>query len=354
MTDQRPIDLRSDTVTLPSPAMMQAIATAELGDDVYGGDPTVRRLERAMADTVGMQAGLLVTSGTQSNLTALMAHLQRGEEFIVGDQFHIFKYEGGGAAVLGALVPHPLPTPVDGRLDPAAVTAAIRPDDVHHPITRLLCLENTFNGVPVPLAHQDNLVDIARHRGLKVHLDGARLFNASTALGVSPQRLCEGLDSVSVCLSKGLGAPVGSVLCGSRDFIERARRVRKLLGGGLRQAGILAACGLVALEEEVPRLAEDHANARRLADGLRDIEGIDVHAHSGSTNMVFITVDDAVHAALRQHLHASGIITGNQKPVMRLVTHRDISSADIDRVIDAIRLFYADYSRSSAASRSLA
>lgn len=334
--------------------MMRAIAAAELGDDVYGGDPTVRRLEQTMADIVGMEAGLFVTSGTQSNLTALMAHLQRGEEFIVGDQFHIFKYEGGGSAVLGGLVPHPLPTPVDGRLDPAAVVAAIRPDDVHHPVTRLLCLENTFNGLAIPVTHQDEVVKAARARGLKVHLDGARLFNAATALDVSPKRLCEGLDSVSVCLSKGLGAPVGSVLCGPRDFVERGRRVRKLLGGGLRQAGVLAACGLVALEEEVPRLSEDHANATRLADGLRGIEGIEVDARPGTTNMVFVTVDVEAHAALRHHLHENGIVTGSQKPVMRLVTHRDISTADVDRVIDAFRQFYVDYSSPSAARRARA
>ncbi len=343
------IDLRSDTVTMPSQAMLAAIPRAELGDDVYGGDPTVRRLERVMADTVGMEAGLFVTSGTQSNLTALMAHLERGEEFIVGDKYHVFQHEALGSAVLGSLAPHPLPTPADGRLTPEAVEAAIRPDDIHYPPTRLLCLENTFNGVPIPLDHHERLTELARRRGLKVHLDGARLFNAAVALGVGVRELCHGVDSVSICLSKGLGAPVGSVLCGEAGFIERGRRIRKMLGGGLRQAGVLAACGLVALEEEVPRLAEDHANAARLATGLGEIEGLVVEPTSALTNMVFITPHTGDHARLREHLAARGILTGAQAPTMRLVTHRDVTAADIDFVLETFADFYDSPARNAAA-----
>jgi threonine aldolase len=350
MNQTRIIDLRSDTVTLPSAAMMEAIAVAELGDDVYGGDPTVQRLERAMAERTGMEAGLFVTSGTQSNLTALMAHLGRGEEFIVGDAFHIFQHEALGSAVLGSLAPHPLATPEDGCLDPAEVEAAIRPDDVHYPVTRLLCLENTFNGVPIPLEHQDRLAEVAHRRGLKVHLDGARLFNAAIALGVDADRLCENVDSVSVCLSKGLGAPVGSVLCGARAFVERSRRIRKMLGGGLRQAGILAACGLVALEREVPRLGEDHDNAARLAAGINAIEGVEVASISARTNMVFVVPHPDDHGALRRHLEARGILTGAQRPSMRLVTHRDVSAGDVDTVIAAFAAFYERGVRSGASS----
>jgi threonine aldolase len=340
MKKDRHIDLRSDTVTLPTPGMMRAIGKAELGDDVYGGDPTVRKLERAMAETVGMEAGLFVTSGTQSNLTALMAHLDRGEEFIVGDAYHIFQHEALGSAVLGSLAPHPLQTPEDGCLPAETVAAAIRPDDVHYPVTRLLCLENTFNGIPIPLKHQRLLTALAHERGLLVHLDGARLFNAATALGVCARELCDGLDSVSVCLSKGLAAPVGSVLCGTEDFISRGRRIRKMLGGGLRQAGILAACGLVALEEEVPRLSEDHASAKRLAEGLRSIDALAVSPYSARTNMVFVAPPPEDHASLRQHLAERGILTGSQRPAIRLVTHRDVSESDVDTVVDAVREYF--------------
>jgi threonine aldolase len=340
MTPQRPIDLRSDTVTRPSTAMLNAMTRAELGDDVYGDDPTVKRLEQAMAERVGMEAGLFVTSGTQSNLTALMSHLQRGEEFIVGSQYHIFKYEACGSAVLGGLAPHPIATPELGALDPAQVASAIRPDDIHHPPTRLLCLENTFNGVPIPLDHQRQLSALAHQRGLRVHLDGARLFNACTALGISSKDLCAGIDSVSVCLSKGLGAPVGSVLCGTSDFVERARRIRKMLGGGLRQAGVLAACGLIALEEEIPRLDQDHQNARKLADGLRHIERLSVEPHSGLTNMVFVTPTATDHEDLHAYLRQRHILIGSQQPTIRLVTHRDILTRDIEQVVETFAGYY--------------
>ncbi len=340
MNETDSIDLRSDTVTLPSAEMMAAIQTAPLGDDVYGGDPTVGRLERTMAETVGMQAGLFVTSGTQSNLTALMAHLGRGEEFLVGDRYHIFQHEACGSAVLGGLAPHPLAVGDDGRLEVSQVLAAIRPDDIHYPPTRLLCLENTFNGVPLDQAHQDALCDAAHGHGLAVHLDGARLFNAAVALGISARELCANVDSVSVCLSKGLGAPVGSVLCGTREFIERARRIRKMLGGGLRQAGILAACGLVALEQEVPRLAEDHRRAARLARALERLPGLQVRPESGLTNMVFVVPTEADRQRLRDHLAGRGIRTGSGGPPMRLVLHRDIDDAALERIVDAFETFY--------------
>ncbi len=334
------IDLRSDTVTKPTDEMMAAIATAPLGDDVYGGDPTVMKLEQTMAETVGMEAGLFVTSGTQSNLCALLSHLQRGQEFIVGADYHIFQHEACGSAVLGGLAPHPLTTPTDGRLELDQVENAIRPDDIHYPVTRLLCLENTFNGIPVPLDHQNALATLAHDKGLLVHLDGARLFNACTALGCSPEVLCQQLDSVSVCLSKGLGAPVGSLLCGGRAFIETARRNRKMLGGGLRQSGILAACGITALEQEVPRLHEDHAKARRLATALSLIADIEVSPESAKTNMVFVTPRAKDHTRLRKHLNNAGILTGAQKPTLRLVLHRDISFSDVDRIIDVFKTFY--------------
>ncbi|GJL83967.1 MAG: threonine aldolase [marine bacterium B5-7] len=340
MTENNIIDLRSDTVTRPSKSMHDAMVKAELGDDVYGDDPTVNRLEAVMAERVGMEAALLVTSGTQSNLTALMSHLARGEEFIVGSGFHICKYEAGGAAVLGSLVPHPLSTPADGRLDLNAVIAAIRPDDSHFAITRLLCLENTYNGVPIELEYQNKLADAAHQRGLNVHLDGARLFNACTALDISAQQLCEKVDSVSICLSKGLGAPMGSVLCGSGDFIARARRIRKMLGGGLRQAGIIAACGLVALEEEVPRLGDDHKNAARLAQGLATIDSLEISPMSAKTNMVFVTPPEERLQSFRDHLAEHGILTGDQSPTMRFVTHRDIDSEGIERVIDATGSYF--------------
>lgn len=349
MNDHSTVDLRSDTVTRPSAAMMQAIARAELGDDVYGGDPTVARLEAAMAERLNMEAGLFVTSGTQSNLCALLSHLNRGEEYIAGVEYHVFKHEACGSAVLGGLAPHPLPVPADGRLSPEDVAAAIRPDDVHYPVTRLLCLENTFNGVPIPLAHQERLADVAHRHGLKVHLDGARLFNAATALKCSAQALCARVDSVSVCLSKGLGAPVGSVLCGERGFIDKARRNRKMLGGGLRQSGILAACGLVALERETQQLHEDHERAARLADALRRIDAVRVTPESALTNMVFIAIPEGLHRSFHEHLAARGIVVDAQKPTIRLVVHRDVDDRGLERVIEAIGDFFGKRRRVDAA-----
>jgi threonine aldolase len=262
------IDLRSDTVTQPSPAMRDAMARAEVGDDVFGDDPTVNRLQDECARRFGKEAGLLFPTGTQSNLAALMAHCQRGEEAIVGQEAHTYRYEAGGMAVLGSIQPQPIQNRPDGTLDLAEVEAAIKPNDPHFAVTRLLALENTIGGKVLPREYLADAVALARRRGLATHLDGARVFNAAMKLGTPVDELCAGIDTVSVCLSKGLGTPAGTVLVGRRDLIERARRVRKMLGGTMRQAGIIAAAGLYALEHNVERLAQDHANAQRLAKGL--------------------------------------------------------------------------------------
>ena len=265
------IDLRSDTVTQPSAGMLDAMATAVTGDDVYGEDPTVNRLEAELARRLGFAAALFVPSGTMSNLLGLMAHCERGEEYIVGQQAHTYKYEAGGAAVLGSIQPQPLDVQADGSLDLAQVAAAIKPDDFHFARTRLLALENTMQGKVLPLSYLAQARAFTREHGLALHLDGARLYNAAVKLSVDAREITQHFDSVSVCLSKGLGAPVGSVLCGSPELIAKARRLRKMVGGGMRQAGILAAAGLYALDNNVQRLADDHANAHYLADGLRAV-----------------------------------------------------------------------------------
>src|SRR6185436_1170007 len=264
----KPIDLRSDTVTQPGPAMRAAMAAAPVGDDVFGDDPTVNELQDAVAERFGMEAGLFFPSGTQSNCAALMAHCQRGEEVIVGQEAHTYRYEAGGMAVLGSIQPQPLQNLADGSLDLAMVEGAIKPDDSHFAITKLLALENTIGGKVLSRAYMADAIALARRRNLSVHLDGARIFNAAVKLGMPVKQLCEGFDTVSVCLSKGLGTPAGTVLVGRRDVITRARRIRKMLGGTMRQVGILGAAGLYALEYNVDRLAEDHANAERLAKGL--------------------------------------------------------------------------------------
>lgn len=336
------IDLRSDTVTRPTPAMREAMVTYPLGDDVYGGDPTVRALEARMAERLGMEAGLFLASGTQSNLSALMAHCGRGDEYIAGDAYHVYCNEAGGAAVLGGISPCPIPTLEGGAIDPEAVRAAIKPDDAHYPRSKLVCLENTVSGRVVPLARMQAVIAVAREHGLAVHLDGARLMNAAVALGVDPKALTEGVDSVSLCLSKGLCAPVGTVLCASRELIERAHRVRKLLGGAMRQSGVLAACGLVALDQHIDRLAEDHANARALAEGLADIAELSVDLEAVETNMAFVTPNRADHGPLRRYLKEHGILIAGQEPTIRLVTHHDVSRQDIDQVIARVKAFYTN------------
>ncbi len=331
------IDLRSDTVTKPSPAMREAMARAEVGDDVFGDDPTVNRLQEVCAARFGMEAGLFFPTGTQSNCAALMAHCQRGEEVIVGQDAHTFHYEAGGMAVLGSIQPQPLYNRPDGTLDLAEVEAAIKPDDAHFAITKLLALENTIGGKVIGRPYLAEAVALARRRKLSTHLDGARIFNAAVKLGMPVAELAAGFDTVSVCLSKGLGTPAGTVLVGRKDVIARARRLRKMLGGTMRQVGIIAAAGLYALEHNVDRLAEDHANAERLAQGLAKL-GLPVEPVQ--TNMVFVTVPRESAAALKQHLEANGVATlGGAR--MRLVTHLDVDAQGIERALAAFAGFFS-------------
>ena len=330
------IDLRSDTVTQPTSAMRAAMAAAPVGDDVYGEDPTVAQLQRRLADDVGFEAGLFVPSGTQSNLIALMCHCQRGDEYLVGMEAHTYKYEGGGAAVLGSIQPQPIVNAADGTLPLDALAKAVKPDDPHFARTRLLALENTWHGRILPQDYVIAAAKWARSRGLSVHLDGARLFNAAVASRVSARTLAAPFDSVSVCLSKGLGAPVGSVLLGSAALIAEAKRWRKMLGGGMRQSGILAAACLHALDHHVARLADDHARAERLAAGLRGIVGIDVVGQH--TNMVFIDVAADRLRALDAHLQANGVRASiGYLPTVRLVTHLDVDDAAIEQAVEVFR-----------------
>ncbi len=333
------IDLRSDTVTRPTPAMRKAMAEAEVGDDVYGEDPTVNRLEALAAEMVGTEAAVFAASGTQSNLMGLLAHCQRGDEYIVGQQAHTYRYEGGGAAVLGSIQPQPLDFEKDGSLDLDKVAAVIKPEDFHFARTRLLCLENTQGGKVLPMDYLERAMAFARDKGLGLHLDGARLFNAAVRLGVAPSEIARGFDTVSICLSKGLGAPVGSLLCGRRKLVDRARRWRKLLGGGMRQAGILAAAGIYALEHHVARLSEDHCNAARLAKGLAGIDGLAVDTGTVQTNMVFVSLDPQRDEALQSFLKERGVLVSG-RGTYRLVTHLDVSQEDIDTAAQAFRDFF--------------
>ncbi|NUZ04140.1 low-specificity L-threonine aldolase [Piscinibacter koreensis] len=331
------VDLRSDTVTRPTPAMREAMARAEVGDDVFGDDPTVNVLQERIAALLGKEAALFVPSGTQSNLLAIMSHCARGDEYIVGQRAHTYGWEGGGAAVLGSVQPQPLEHAPDGSLPLEAVEAAIKPDDAHFARTRLLCLENTIGGKVLPLDYLDAACALARRRGLASHLDGARLFNAAVALGgdarEQARRIAAPFDSVSVCFSKGLGAPVGSALVGSRELIARAHRWRKMVGGGMRQAGVIAAGALHALEHHVDRLADDHRLARRLAEGLARVPGFRVDAPQ--TNIVFADVQGPAAAGLIEQLKAAGVLaTGLYK--LRFVTHLDVDEAGIDRAIAAV------------------
>ncbi|HWH41371.1 MAG TPA: low-specificity L-threonine aldolase [Usitatibacter sp.] len=339
----RKIDLRSDTVTQPSPAMREAMARAEVGDDVFGDDPTVNRLQAVCAERFGMEAGLFFPSGTQSNLAALMAHCARGEECIVGQEAHTYRYEAGGMAVLGSIQPQPIQNKPDGTLDLAEVEAAIKPDDSHFAITKLLALENTIGGKALPREYMARALELAGRRKLSTHLDGARIFNASVKLGMPVDRLCAGFDTVSVCLSKGLGTPAGTVLVGKREVIARARRVRKMLGGTMRQVGILAAAGVYALEHNVERLAEDHANAERLSRGLASL-GLKVEGPH--TNMVFAHIPVESVAGLRAHLEGNGVVA-LVGPKLRLVTHLDVDAGAIDR---AVAVFASFFEKATAAA----
>lgn len=332
------IDLRSDTVTLPTEAMRVAMSTAPVGDDVYGEDPSVNRLEAELAERLGMEAALFVCSGTQSNLLALLAHCERGDEYIVGQQAHTYKFEGGGAAVLGSIQPQPIDFEADGSLDLDRVAAAIKPDDFHFARTRLLCQENTQAGKVLPIEYLERAARFARSHRLGHHLDGARVFNAAVFLGVPVSAIAAHFDTVSVCLSKGLGAPVGSVLCGPRALIDKARRWRKVLGGGMRQAGVLAAAGSHALRFHVERLAEDHANARRLAEGLSRFDEVRIDRAQVQTNMVHARFAPGTSPRLSAWLRQHDIRISTGDPI-RFVTHLGVRAADIDRVVEAIGSF---------------
>jgi threonine aldolase len=332
------IDLRSDTVTRPTAAMWDAMRAAPLGDDVFGDDPTVNALQERVAAELGFEAALFMPTGTQSNLCALMSHCERGDEYIVGQMAHTYRWEGGGAAVMGSIQPQPLPNQPDGTIALADIEAAIKPDDPHFARTRLIALENTWGGTVLPLAYLEAASALARKHGLAIHLDGARLFNGAVASGVAPREIAKHFDSVSVCFSKGLGTPAGSALCGSAGLIARARRVRKMAGGGMRQAGVLAAAAMYALDHHVARLADDHANARRLAEGLQGLPGVAVTAPQSNIVFVDLAADkskDTV-AGLRQR----GVLaTGLYK--LRFVTHLDVSADDIERAVPVLRAVLA-------------
>jgi len=354
-------DFRSDTVTRPTAAMKQAMMEAPLGDDVYGDDPTINRLQETAAEMLGFEAGLFAPSGTQTNLIALMTHCARGEEAIVGQQWHTYRWEAGGMAVLGSIQPQPLEHQADGTIALADIERAIKPDDSHFARTRLVVLENTTGGKVLPPAYMQAVSALARRNGLRAHIDGARLFNAAVALasaqGGDPyreaRRLCDGYDSVSLCLSKGLGAPVGSLLLGTRDFVREARRIRKMLGGGMRQAGLLAAAGLHALQHHVHRLADDHANAHLLAQGLAEAVAANgslrerVTVHPAQTNVVFMDVAAVCAAPLQRHLDAAAVrVTSGLQPTqdgrtrMRWVTHLDVGPDDVERAVGAVAAFH--------------
>lgn len=315
------------------------MAKAEVGDDVYGDDPTVNRFEEMMALRTGFEAALFTTSGTQANLIGIMSHCGRGDEYIVGQQAHTYKYEAGGAAVLGSIQPQPIEFEADSTLDLAKVEEKIKPDDFHFAKTRLFCLENTQNGKPLPLSYLKDARAFCKQRELLMHLDGARLYNAAVHQDVDIKEITQYFDSTSICFSKGLGAPVGSILCGSGDFIKRARRWRKMVGGGMRQAGILAAAGMYAVTNNVTRLVEDHQNANHLAQGLKKFEHAGLHIESLATNMVFFSLQENKAKDLAEHLKQINILISPGKTT-RLVTHLDITRADIDFVLAQVAVFF--------------
>jgi len=335
------IDLRSDTVTLPTDAMRKAMATAEVGDDVYAEDPTINHLESLSATKMGKEAGLFVPSGTMGNLIAFLTHCQRGDEAIMGDQSHTFYYEAGGVSALGGIMVHTIPNQSDGTMNLTDIKNAVRSEDVHFPTTRLIAIENTHNrcgGVVINPGYIDDVVKIARQNNLNIHVDGARIFNAAIKLDIPVRLLVNGVDSVTFCLSKGLGAPVGSVLCGSDEFIYRARKIRKQLGGGMRQAGILAAAGIVALETMVDRLQEDHDRASFLAEQLNTVPQLQIRENSPQTNMVFMDLaEGSTYSNLQviAELAKLGVLIGTSKARgFRCVTHYGISDQDIITVRD--------------------
>ncbi len=333
------IDLRSDTVTKPTPAMREKIFTADVGDDVYGEDPTVVHLEEMTAAMLGKEAAIFVSSGTQANLLALLTHCDRGDEYIAGQYAHTYKYEAGGGAVLGSIQPQPVPFEKDGTIDLEAAARFIKPgDDFHFARTKLFCLENTSAGLALPITYLEAAAQFVRDKGLRSHLDGARIFNAALKEGGDIRRIAGLFDTVSVCYSKGLGAPVGSALCGPADQIAAARRWRKMLGGGMRQAGVLAVACIHALENHVDRLAEDHENARLLAEGLSEIDGLTVTYDAAQTNMVFVGLSDG-WSELAAFLYEQGIII-IPEPELRLVTHLNVETNDIKKTVAAFKKYF--------------
>lgn len=338
------VDLRSDTVSKPTPEMREAMAKAEVGDDVYRDDPTVNKLEAMAAEKLGKESAIFVPSGTMGNLLALLVHCQRGDEVIVGDKSHIYLNEAGGMSALGGMQPCAIPNQKDGTLAPEDILASIRAEDVHHPITRLICLENTQNicgGVPLTAEYTRQVGEIARNNNLSLHIDGARIFNAAVAQNVVVKELAAPADSVMFCLSKGLGSPIGSMLVGTEKFIARARHLRKMLGGGMRQAGIVAAAGILSLEIMTTRLGEDHDRAKRLAEGLRQIKGIVVDEDSPYTNMIFLNLSDKVSLTMHQiaeKMKAQGVLIDADHPrMLRLVTHYWIDDEGVEKSISAFK-----------------
>ena len=338
------VDLRSDTVTKPTPEMRELMAEAEVGDDVYRDDPTVNKLEAMAADMLGKDAAIFVPSGTMGNLLALLVHCQRGDEVIVGDKSHIYLNEAGGMSALGGIQPCPIPNQKDGTLTIDDILASIRTEDVHHPITRLICLENTQNicgGVPLTAEYTEQVGEIARKNNLSLHIDGARIFNAAVAQNVDVKELAEPADSIMFCLSKGLTSPIGSMLVGTKKFIVRARHLRKMLGGGMRQVGIVAAAGILSLEKMTSRLAEDHVRAKKIAEGLRQIKGILVDKDSPHTNMIYLNLSENVSVSMQQiaeKMKKHGVLVDAESPRrLRLVTHYWIDDEGVDKSILAFK-----------------
>ena len=347
MTDL--IDFRSDTVTRPTPEMREAMRNAEVGDDVYGEDPTINALQVHAAALLGFEAALYGVTGTQTNLLGLMSHCARGEEVIVGQTAHTYRWEAGGMAVLGSIQPQPLEQRADGTMDLLAIEAAIKPDDAHYAITRLIALENTWGGKVLPAGYAPSVKALAMKRGLSMHLDGARLFNAAVYTAVqsggtpiaAARAICQPFDSVSICLSKGLGAPVGSLLLGSKELIAKARRIRKMIGGGMRQAGIIAAAGRYALEHHIDRLADDHANAARLAAGLIEAARGHLQIEAPQTNILWAELSPSLAESFSAHLKSRGILVSGAYGKQRWVTHLDVTAADVDRAVAAAGEYFA-------------
>ena len=342
------IDFRSDTVTRPSPAMREAMRVAEVGDDVYGEDPTINALQEHAAGLLGFETALYGVSGTQTNLLGLMSHCARGEEVIVGQTAHTYRWEGGGMAVLGSIQPQPLEQRADGTMDLAAIEAAIKPDDAHYAITRLIALENTWGGKVLPAGYAPSVRALAVKRGLSTHLDGARLFNAAVhsaaQSGVTPiaaaREICKPFDTVSICLSKGLGAPVGSLLLGSKPLIAKARRIRKMIGGGMRQGGVVAAAGRYALEHNIDRLADDHANASLLADGLTRASRGQLRIEAPQTNILWVELSPTIIERFTAHLKAHGILVSAAYGKQRWVTHLDVNRNDVERAVAVVAEYF--------------